>query len=199
MLALSAAFLLFFMGRNPMSSGRKLASKGGPTSTGGVILEGNENLRIEGKIIASIGQLASCPACSAGQGPIVAVGERTLILPASPAISPAAARPWPTNCSLSNTAASPALAVQLPSIWALRLPPRLHVAICKSSSNAWTTPRNQDLPTDSKTRKKQPSCKTSPVMQQAKAANTLWKAIRITTLCWSVKSPSGRFTLMKNP
>ncbi|MCX2544089.1 PAAR domain-containing protein [Pseudomonas sp. COW5] len=68
-----------------MSSGRKLASKGGPTSTGGVILEGNENLRIEGKIIASIGQFASCPACSAGQGPIVAVGERTLILPAGPA------------------------------------------------------------------------------------------------------------------
>lgn len=68
-----------------MSSGRKLASKGGPTSTGGVILEGNENLRIEGEIIASIGQLASCPACSAGQGPIVAVGERTLILPAGPA------------------------------------------------------------------------------------------------------------------
>ncbi|CAI8732034.1 PAAR domain-containing protein [Pseudomonas sp. IT-P260] len=68
-----------------MSSGRKLASKGGPTSTGGVILEGNEHLRIEGEIIASIGQLASCPACSAGQGPIVAVGERTLILPAGPA------------------------------------------------------------------------------------------------------------------
>lgn len=68
-----------------MSSGRKLASKGGPTSTGGVILEGNENLRIEGEIIASIGQLASCPACSVGQGPIVAVGERTLILPAGPA------------------------------------------------------------------------------------------------------------------
>jgi hypothetical protein len=38
-----------------MSSGRKLASKGGPTSTGGVILEGNENLNIEGRIIASIG------------------------------------------------------------------------------------------------------------------------------------------------
>ena len=68
-----------------MSSGRKLASKGGPTSTGGVILEGNENLNIEGKIIASIGQLASCPVCGPGKGPIVAVGERTLILPAGPA------------------------------------------------------------------------------------------------------------------
>ncbi|WP_460108655.1 PAAR domain-containing protein [Pseudomonas sp. S3_H04] len=68
-----------------MSSGRKLASKGGPTSTGGVVLEGNENLNIEGKIIASIGQLASCPICGPGKGPIVAVGERTLILPAGPA------------------------------------------------------------------------------------------------------------------
>ncbi|MFJ4193667.1 PAAR domain-containing protein [Pseudomonas sp. NPDC089534] len=68
-----------------MSAGRKLASKGAPTSTGGAVLEGNENLRIEGQIIASIGQLASCPACSAGQGPIVAVGERTLMLPAGPA------------------------------------------------------------------------------------------------------------------
>jgi len=68
-----------------MSSGRKLASKGGPTSTGGVVLEGNENLNIEGRIIASIGQLASCPACGAGKGPIVPIGERTLILPAGPA------------------------------------------------------------------------------------------------------------------
>ncbi|UST89666.1 PAAR domain-containing protein [Pseudomonas siliginis] len=68
-----------------MSSGRKLGSKGGPTSTGGVILEGNENLNIEGRIIASIGQLASCPVCGPGKGPIVAVGERTLILPAGPA------------------------------------------------------------------------------------------------------------------
>lgn len=64
---------------------RKLASKGSPTSTGGVVLEGNEHLYIDGQIISSVGQLASCPVCPIGQGPIVAVGERTLYLPAGPA------------------------------------------------------------------------------------------------------------------
>lgn len=97
-----------------MSSGRKLASKGGPTSTGGVILEGNENLKIEGKIIASIGQIASCPVCGPGKGPIVAVGERTLILPA-------AARPCPTSCFPNNTVVLPEQAVLSPSTWAHQL------------------------------------------------------------------------------
>ncbi|WP_080710630.1 PAAR domain-containing protein [Pseudomonas chlororaphis] len=64
---------------------QKLASKGGPTSTGGVILEGNDGIYIEGRIISSVGQLASCPVCAAGKGPIVAVGERTVYLPAGPA------------------------------------------------------------------------------------------------------------------
>ncbi|VVP81641.1 hypothetical protein PS906_03192 [Pseudomonas fluorescens] len=52
-----------------MSSGRKLASKGGPTSTGGVILEGNENLNIEGKIIASIGQFGQLSGMRSRQRP----------------------------------------------------------------------------------------------------------------------------------
>jgi len=58
---------------------------GSRTSTGGVVIEGNDNIRVNGLIASSVGQKATCPACKEGIGPIVAVGERTSMLPAGPA------------------------------------------------------------------------------------------------------------------
>lgn len=58
---------------------------GSKTSTGGVVIEGNDNILFNGLIASSVGQKATCPACKKGVGPIVAVGERTSILPAGPA------------------------------------------------------------------------------------------------------------------
>ena len=63
--------------------GRKMIGIGAPTSTGGSVLEGNVGINIDSAVItSSIGHLASCPACSKGKGPIVAVGPRTITLPA---------------------------------------------------------------------------------------------------------------------
>lgn len=64
---------------------RKMIGIGAPTTTGGRVLEGNSGISIDGSFeTSSIGHLASCPACSAGKGPIVAVGPRTVSLPAGP-------------------------------------------------------------------------------------------------------------------
>lgn len=63
--------------------GRKMIGLGAPTSTGGRVLEGNVGIDIDGSVsTASVGHIASCPACSKGKGPIVAVGPRTITLPA---------------------------------------------------------------------------------------------------------------------
>ncbi|MCV4273912.1 PAAR domain-containing protein [Pseudomonas capsici] len=65
--------------------GRKMIGVGAPTSTGGVVLEGNVGINIDSTVnTSSVGHIASCPACSVGKGPIVAVGPRTIILPAGP-------------------------------------------------------------------------------------------------------------------
>jgi len=65
--------------------GRKVIGIGAPTSTGGAVLEGNAGINIDYAVsTSSIGHMASCPACSAGKGPIVAVGPRTVTLPAGP-------------------------------------------------------------------------------------------------------------------
>ncbi len=56
---------------------------GAPTSTGGSVLEGNLGINIDCAVsTSSIGHLPSCPARSQGKGPIVAVGPRTITLPA---------------------------------------------------------------------------------------------------------------------
>ncbi|MEH8265061.1 PAAR domain-containing protein [Aeromonas veronii] len=64
---------------------QNVIQKGAPTTTGGVVLEGNDGILVEGKIFTSIGQMASCPQCKQGQGPIVPNGPRTIDLPAGPA------------------------------------------------------------------------------------------------------------------
>ncbi len=58
---------------------------GSKTSTGGVVIEGNDGVLFDGLIASSIGHKATCPACKKGVGEIVAVGERTIYLPAGPA------------------------------------------------------------------------------------------------------------------
>lgn len=66
--------------------GRKMIGVGAPTSTGGRVLEGNVGINIDGLVsTSSVGHLASCPACVVGRGVIVAVGPRTIVLPAGPA------------------------------------------------------------------------------------------------------------------
>ncbi|WP_322740710.1 PAAR domain-containing protein [Pseudomonas saponiphila] len=65
--------------------GRKMIGIGSPTSTGGQVLEGNTGISIDSAVeTSSVGHLASCPVCIKGQGPIVAVGPRTIIFPAGP-------------------------------------------------------------------------------------------------------------------
>lgn len=64
---------------------QNVIQKGAATTTGGVVLEGNDGILVEGKIFTSIGQMASCPQCKQGQGPIVPDGPRTIDLPAGPA------------------------------------------------------------------------------------------------------------------
>lgn len=55
---------------------------GSKTSTGGVVVEGNAGLLFDGLVASSVGHQATCPACKKGIGPIVAVGPRSLMLPA---------------------------------------------------------------------------------------------------------------------
>jgi hypothetical protein len=57
---------------------------GSKTSTGGVVIEGNANIIINGLVASSVGHRATCPACKKGIGPIVAVGPRNETLPALP-------------------------------------------------------------------------------------------------------------------
>ncbi|GLH36889.1 hypothetical protein RS1P1_11720 [Pseudomonas moraviensis] len=65
--------------------GRKVIGIGAPTSTGGAVLEGNTGINIDyAASTSSIGHMASCPVCPPGRGPIVAVGPRTITLPAGP-------------------------------------------------------------------------------------------------------------------
>ena len=62
---------------------RKVIGIGTPTSTGGAVLEGNIGINIDYAVsTSSIGHMASCPVCPPGEGPIVAVGPRTIALPA---------------------------------------------------------------------------------------------------------------------
>ena len=58
---------------------------GSKTSTGGTVIEGNPGIMFDGLVASSVGHQASCPACRKGIGPIVAVGPRSVILPAGPA------------------------------------------------------------------------------------------------------------------
>ncbi|HDZ58304.1 MAG TPA: PAAR domain-containing protein [Pseudomonas xinjiangensis] len=58
---------------------------GSKTSTGGVVIEGNDGLLFDGLVASSVGHKATCPACKKGIGEIVAVGGRTVDLPAGPA------------------------------------------------------------------------------------------------------------------
>lgn len=58
---------------------------GSATSTGGVVIEGNAGLVFDGLVASSVGHKATCPACKKGVGEIVAVGGRTVNLPAGPA------------------------------------------------------------------------------------------------------------------
>ena len=63
--------------------GRKVIGIGAPTSTGGAVLEGNIGINIDYAVsTSSLGHMASCPVCPPGKGPIVAVGPRTITLPA---------------------------------------------------------------------------------------------------------------------
>lgn len=55
---------------------RSVIVKDDTTTTGGTVLEGVTNMRIQGKPVALVGMLVSCPVCQQGQGNIVAVGER---------------------------------------------------------------------------------------------------------------------------
>jgi uncharacterized Zn-binding protein involved in type VI secretion len=65
--------------------GRKMIGVGAPTSTGGRVLEGNIGINIDSSVdTSSVGHIASCAVCSIGKGPIVAVGPRTINLPAGP-------------------------------------------------------------------------------------------------------------------
>lgn len=63
---------------------RNVARKGDPTSTGGSIQEGDDSWLSEGSPTTYIGMMATCPACKVGQGPIVAVGPRSIIGPGGP-------------------------------------------------------------------------------------------------------------------
>ncbi|MGI2801007.1 PAAR domain-containing protein [Photobacterium damselae] len=58
---------------------------GTKTSTGGSVIEGNSGILFNGLVASSIGHSATCPACKKGIGKIVAVGSRTIDLPAGPA------------------------------------------------------------------------------------------------------------------
>lgn len=58
---------------------------GSKTSTGGAVVEGNSGVLFDGLVASSVGHNASCPRCKKGIGPIVAVGPRTIVLPAGPA------------------------------------------------------------------------------------------------------------------
>lgn len=58
---------------------------GSRTSTGGAVIEGNPGILFDGLVASSVGHKASCPKCKKGVGPIVAVGPRTVTLPAGPA------------------------------------------------------------------------------------------------------------------
>ena len=58
---------------------------GTKTSTGGAVIEGNPGIMFDGLVASSVGHKASCPKCKKGVGPIVAVGPRTVTLPAGPA------------------------------------------------------------------------------------------------------------------
>ena len=58
---------------------------GSRTSTGGTVMEGNPGILSNGLVASSVGHKASCPKCKQGIGPIVAVGPRTVTLPAGPA------------------------------------------------------------------------------------------------------------------
>lgn len=57
---------------------QNVIQQGAATATGGVVLEGNDGILVEGKIVTSIGQMASFPQCKQGQGPIVPDGPRTM-------------------------------------------------------------------------------------------------------------------------
>lgn len=57
---------------------------GDMTSQGGSVLEGDPTVLHAGQPMAIVGMLASCPKCLPGQGPIVAVGPRTVNLPGGP-------------------------------------------------------------------------------------------------------------------
>ncbi len=48
-------------------------------------MEGNPGILFNGLVASSVGHKASCPKCKQGIGPIVAVGPRTVTLPAGPA------------------------------------------------------------------------------------------------------------------
>ena len=63
---------------------RNVARKGDPTSMGGVIQDGDGGWLTEGAPTTYIGMIATCPACKVGQGPIVAVGPRSIIGPGGP-------------------------------------------------------------------------------------------------------------------
>ncbi len=58
---------------------------GSKTSTGGAVIEGNPGILFDGLVASSVGHKATCPKCKKGVGPIVAVGPRTVDLPAGPA------------------------------------------------------------------------------------------------------------------
>jgi len=58
---------------------------GSRTSTGGTVVEGNQGILFNGLVASSVGHQATCPKCKKGIGPIVAVGPRTVTLPAGPA------------------------------------------------------------------------------------------------------------------
>ncbi|CEA04520.1 hypothetical protein BN1049_01599 [Pseudomonas saudimassiliensis] len=58
---------------------------GSKTSTGGTVIEGNPGILFDGLVASSVGHQATCPKCKKGIGPIVAVGTRTVVLPAGPA------------------------------------------------------------------------------------------------------------------
>lgn len=58
---------------------------GSRTSTGGIVIEGNQGITLDGLTASSIGHKATCPACKKGIGKIVAAGPRTTIYPAGPA------------------------------------------------------------------------------------------------------------------
>ncbi|PRB77523.1 PAAR domain-containing protein [Pseudomonas sp. MYb185] len=58
---------------------------GSRTSTGGSVIEGNPGITFDGLVASSVGHKATCPACKKGIGEIIAVGPRTIVLPAGPA------------------------------------------------------------------------------------------------------------------